>query len=106
MKYNFEIICYLKLVMTDTRGSRSIYDKIISVNEIKLPGGWTRDLGVISDKEWKIYNTNLNYMSEIKLKDFQYNINNKILVTTSFLYKINRKETNHCVYGKKETEPI
>ena len=53
MKYNFEIICYLKFVMKYRRGSRSIYDKIISVNEIKLPGGSTRDLGVISAEEWK-----------------------------------------------------
>ena len=60
MKYNVEVICYLKFIMKERRGSRSIYDKIVSVKEIKVPGGWTRYLGLISDEEWKKYNTNLN----------------------------------------------
>ena len=52
------------------------------------------------------YNTNLKYVSEIKSRDFQYKINNKILVTNSFLYKIKRKETDLCSYCQKETESI
>ena len=53
MNYNVEVICYLKFIMKDRRGSRSIYDRIMSLKEIKVPGGWTRDYGVISDEEWK-----------------------------------------------------
>ena len=35
---------------------------------------------------------------ETKLRDFQYKINNTILVTNSFLYKINKIDNLACSY--------
>ena len=46
-------------------------------------------MGYINDQEWNTrYNTNINDLSEITLKDFQSKINNKILVTKNFLHRI------------------
>ena len=48
----------------------------------------------------------MKYINEIKLRDFQFKINNKILVTNSFLYKINKIDNYLCSYCQKETESI
>ena len=48
----------------------------------------------------------MKYINEIKLRDFQFKINNKILVTNSFLYKINKIDNDLCSYCQKETESI
>ena len=48
----------------------------------------------------------MKYINVIKLKDFQFKINNKILVTNSFLYKINKIDNDLCSYCQKETESI
>ena len=45
-------------------------------------------------------------MKEIKLKYFQYKINNKILVTNSFLRKINKIDSNICSYSQLQEETI
>ena len=43
----------------------------------------------IRENEWKLYFLNIKQRHEVKLRDFQYKINNKILVTNSFMFKIN-----------------
>ena len=63
-------------------------------------------MGYINDQEWNRYNTNINDLSEITLKDFQFEINNKILVTKTFLHKIRKVEDNLCSYCKREPETI
>ena len=45
-------------------------------------------------------------LNEVKLKDFQYKITNKILVTKSFLYRINKTEDNLCEYCHEQPETI
>ena len=63
-------------------------------------------MGYINDQEWNRYNTNINGLSEVTLKDFQFKINNKILVTKTFLHKIRKVEDNLCSYCKREPETI
>ena len=48
---------------------------------------WIDQLGNINDKEWKLHNSAIQDIKEVKLADFQYKINNKILVTTRFYSK-------------------
>ena len=50
--------------------------------------------------------TNINDLSEVTLKDFQIKINNKILVTKTFLHEIRKVEDNLCSYCKREPETI
>ena len=59
-------------------------------------------------KNGKKYNSILKYMyiDEIKLRDYQFKINNRILVTNSFLHKINKVDNELCSYCRKETESI
>lgn len=86
MKYNVSISAYLKLVFKDKKGIRSIYDKIIPVNQLQTTNRWNKDLGDIASEEMKTFNKNLKYIKEIKLRDFQYKINNIIMSTNSFLF--------------------
>ena len=41
-----------------------------------------------TEQEVKSRNTLVKHIDEVFLKDFQYKINNKILVTNSFLHRI------------------
>ena len=63
-------------------------------------------MGYINDQEWKGNNTNINDLNEVTLKDFQFKINNKILVTKTSLHKIRKVDDNLCSYCKREPETI
>ena len=52
------------------------------------------------------YRKNLNNIKEVKLRDFKFKINNRILVTNNFLFKINKKENNLCSYCNLDAESI
>ena len=54
----------------------------------------------------KKINKNLNYIKEIKLRDFQFKINNRILVTNSFLFKIKKKDSNDVLIVTKKRKPL
>ena len=60
----------------------------------------------ISKEEKSQYNSALNDIKEVKLKDFQYKINNRILATNSFLYKINKIDSNRCSFCEQAIESI
>ena len=53
-----------------------------------------------------MYHRTLKLFHKIKLHDFQYKINNKILVTNSFLYKINKTDNLACSYRGEQPEKI
>ena len=48
----------------------------------------------------------LNNIKEVKLRDFHFKINNRILVTNTFLFEIKKKENNLCSYCNQEAENI
>ena len=45
-------------------------------------------------------------LNKVKFKDFQYKVNNKILVTKSFLDGINKIDNNLCEYCHRQAETI
>ena len=92
--------------MKDKKGSRKIYNKIIPVKEQLNKDRWNTELGHITNEEQNKVNSSLKYINEIKLRDFQFKINNKSLVTNSFLHKTNKIDNNICSYCQKETESI
>ena len=49
---------------------------------------------------------NIRNIKEVKLKDFQFKINNHILVTKSFLFKINKTDNDRCSLCNREVEII
>ena len=106
LKYNVQANCYVKFILKNKRGCRDIYDTLIPVDETIIPVKWLQEINDITVVEWKMYNKKLNQINEVKLKDFQYKILNRILVTNRFLYKIKRKETDKCSYCNTESESI
>ena len=48
----------------------------------------------------------MKVIKEVKLQDFQYNINNYILVTKSFLNKINIIDNDRCFFCDQKTGTI
>ena len=105
-KYNVQINCFVFYLLRNRRGCRGIYDMLIPVNEVIIPNKWINEIGDIQIGEWKKINKNLNYIKEIKLRDFQFKINHRILVTNSFLFKIKKKDSNRCSYCNQEAETI
>ena len=67
---------------------------------------WGNQFGNINDYDWKLYNSSIKGTKEVKLADFQYKINNKILVTNSFLFKIKKINNNGCSYCSEHGETI
>lgn len=105
MKYNIVILKQVKLLLKDKKGCRKIYETLIK-SENSVQDRWQRDLGEIPKEERNKYNEALNDIHEVKLKDFQFKINNKILATNSFLCKINKIENNRCSFCEQEPETI
>ena len=54
------------------------------MNEIIVLKKWINEIGEISEDEWKKYSKNLNNIKEVKLRDIQFKINNRILETNTF----------------------
>lgn len=105
-KYNVQANCYVKFILKSIRGCRDIYDTLIPVDEASIPVKWLQEMNDTTTEEWKMYCKRLNQIREVKLKDFQYKILNRILVINRFLYKIKRKESDKCSYCNKESESI
>ena len=96
----------MQYLLKEKKGCRTFYDQLIQVDQIIRQEKWINEMGYINDQEWNRYNTNINNLSEVILKDFQFKINNKILVTKTFLHKIRKVEDNLCSYCKREPETI
>ena len=60
----------------------------------------------ITPEEWNFFNGIVRNTQEVKLKDFQFKINNHILVTKSFLYKINKTDNDRCSLCDRDSETI
>lgn len=106
MLHYVPINSYVFLILRSRRGCRDIYDKLVPVNENIQPNKWINEIGDITVDEWKKFNGDLIYIKEMKLRDFQYKLNNRILVTNTFLYKIKRKESSLCSYCNLEPESL
>ena len=76
---------------------------MVPTKSIQESSRWERDIGYISAAEIKAYNSIIPTLKEIRLRDFQYKITNKILVTKSFLYRIHKVDDNLCEYCWQKT---
>ena len=76
LKYNVQRNYYLGLILKDKKGSRNIYDKLVPVREQFINERWKTEIGNITEEEQRKVNSNLRYINEIKLRDFQFKINN------------------------------
>ena len=107
LKPNVSRNCYINYLLRDKKGSRTFYDILIENNiPTPPPQKWINALGGIEQDEWNTYNKQITAIKEIKLKEFQFKINNHILVTKSFLYKINKADDNMCSFCNQHPETI
>ena len=61
-------------------------------------------MDIISEAEMNAYNVVIPTLKEIKLRNFQFKITNKILVTKSFLYRIHKVDDNLYQYCRQNSE--
>ena len=97
MKYSIPCLEITKILFKDVKGSRSLYNT--------LTNNFT-DLGNIPEEDFRKYSSVITELQDVKLKDFQFKINNKILVTKSFLHRINNVDNNTCTFCNQEIETI
>ena len=88
------------------KGSRVFYDMFVNVKKFVQQNKWQVEMGNIGEKEWQNYFSTIQKLNEVKLRDFQYKINNKILVTNSFLFEINKIDNEMCSYCQEQPEKI
>lgn len=102
------VICniYVKQLIKVKKGSRVFYDIFVAVNNYFQQNKWQTEMGDIDEKEWRRYFSTIQKLNEVKLRDFQYKISNKILVTNSFLFKINKIDNELCSYCNEQPEKI
>jgi hypothetical protein len=105
-KVNLHLNVYLKTLIKDKKGSRTFYDSLVNSRPVDLTCKWHAEIGNISNDELKTSYKNMKQINEIKLKDFQFKINHKILVTKTFLFKINKSENDVCSYCNAAPETI
>ena len=75
------------------------------VNQLNVNDKWVAEVGDISDNDLRLFNASISKVREVKLQDFQFKINNKILITNYFLW-IGKINNNLCSYSKEHPEKI
>ena len=105
-KHDVRCNLYLQYLMRDKKGCRRLYDVMVPTKLITESNRWEQDIGHISEAEMKAYNSVIPTLKEIKLRDFQFKITHKILVTKSFLYRIHKVDDNLCQYCRQNSETI
>ena len=105
-RYNVKTNIYVQQLLRDKKGCRRMYDIMLSPKCFAHNNKW-EPVGINSNEQsWKKYHSVIKALNEVKLKDFQYKITNKILVTKSFLYRINKTDDNLCEYCHEQPETI
>ena len=107
LRQNVAQNCYVKILCKDKKGSRTIYDILIGNKDLTPPPRkWVNIIGNISENDWNSYNTMTKNIKEVKLQEFQFKVNNHILVTKSFLLKIKKVDNDRCSFCNQESETI
>ena len=105
-RYNVRSNVYVKYLLNRKKGCKPFYDVFALTNNFQRNIKWEQELGNIGDDEWRMHSLVIKSLKEVKLKDFQYKITNKILVTRSFLHRINKTDDNLCQYCQQQPETI
>ena len=67
---------FVKKLMQAKKGSRVFYDTFVNVNDYIPQNKWQSEIGDITENEWKAYFLCTKKWHEVKLRVFQYKINN------------------------------
>lgn len=105
-KNNLNLNPYVKNLIKNEKGCKRFYEVIAKTRLTALPTKWFQDLSDIREKEYLKVCKRLEEIHEIKLRDFLFKLNTKIIVTKSFLLKINKSENDLCSYCRSEPDTI
>ena len=68
-RYNITCNVFVAHLLKDKKGSRRFYDILAHVGEMGVANRWGNQFGNINDKEWKLYNSSIKDIKEVKLAD-------------------------------------
>ena len=106
LKHNVAQNYYIQILCSDKKGCRKLYDMLIGNNIPTTPPPKWMNTIIITPEEWNFFNCIVRNTHEVKLKDFQFKIKNRILVTKSHLCKINKTDNDRCSLCDKDSETI
>ena len=96
----------MQQLIADKNGCRQFYNIMTAASTSILNNKWEREIAGITEREWTDYFSVIWLLKEVKLKDFQYKVTIKILVTKSFLNRINKIVNDLCEYCHQQPETI
>ena len=104
----YKVACsiYTSFLIRDKKGCRRFYDIMVKTDEVSIQNKWLREVGNLNESNFFNYNKVLLDLKEVALKDFQFKVNNKILVTKAFLHRIGKIDNNQCSYCNQNIETI
>ena len=106
LKHNVAQNYYIQILCSDKKCYRKLYHILIENNiPTTPPPKWMNTIG-ITPEEWNFFNGIVRNTQELKVNDFQFKLNNHILVTKSFLYKINKLENDRRSLFDQDSETI
>ena len=78
------------------------------MNFLSVRDKWEIDLHIfLQDNDWKIINKDCFMITnDAKFRSFQFKINNRILTTNDFVYKIGRSDNRKCTFCDLYIETI
>ena len=108
---NFPFLPFnLEVLLKDKKGSQRIYHVLVLSKQVKRKfiDKWNVKLNTnLDSSKWSlIFNIPYSCTVDTKLRWFQFRLIHRILGTNSFLFKINKTDTNLCTFCKKEEETI
>ena len=75
------IYLYLKYKANSKKGRRMFYELLTGVNDFNSQEKWRNKIRMIQENDWRRFNSSLQKIKEIELKNFHFKITNRILVT-------------------------
>ena len=95
----------LEVLLKDKKGSQRIYHVLVLSKQVKRKfiDKWNVKLNTnLDSSKWSlIFNIPYSCTVDTKLRWFQFRLIHRILGTNSFLFKINKTDTNLCTFCKK-----
>ena len=102
--FNFEVM------LCDKKGSRRFYNIFISSKEVvrKYLDKWENKMQINFNLcKWSlVFKVPFTCTVDTKLRWFQFRLIHRILGTNSFLFKMNKVDSNACVFCKNEEETL
>ena len=97
----------MELLLKQRKGCKVFYDILITSKKGKTTRNKWQEEFVIQNEEWKEFCAlNLFFLTDTKLRWFQYRINQSIIATNTLLLKMNIRFDDSCTFCNTNAETI